>query len=296
MAMARHWSCLSSSQASCDHRCTEQAFDTQIPPRLYLTPLFAHSLRSTGVTNASAIIVKLNDAATAVECTVPGLFSAPSIPLGVAVDRTPLLMRFIRQEQFLKAQFAVKGGGAGASSTSRTAATHEVEDGDDVDIYSLAKEQANKESAAQCFQEAQDATTAGDWPRAVRLLTKATQLDPGNAAYEGALPLAKAAEAQVNTAGTSGSGGRPSGSAGAQPQPVRKKGKKGKSKSKRHPSEQEKEKEQGETDEPAKRDRDNITDKAVVVIKAYYTLLRLFVAPNGEIHAINHLFCTEIDQ
>lgn len=146
-----------------------------------------------GVEDASAIHFSLGEDSCTVE--VPGIFPPTDFSLGCLVDRSPLTLRFIRKKQMLKVVLKVAGGPPsppGSPPASPTAGDDEDE-GEDLDMYAFAREQANRESAEIAFQHAQDAIAQADYDRAVRLMKKALQLDPPNSAYQGALKIAMAA-------------------------------------------------------------------------------------------------------
>lgn len=86
----------------------------------------------------------------------------------------------------------------------------------DAALYAAAKQHSNRGAAEECHARAQRLLRAGEATRAVRLLTKACQLDPENAAYTAALREAQqaAAASNANMAGQAGTAGSAAGAAG----------------------------------------------------------------------------------
>ena len=175
-------------------------FLLSIPFFVLLATLFAlitiHNFHA-GVEDASAIHFSLGEDSCTVE--VPGNFPATDFSLGCLVDREPLTLRFIRKKKMLKVLLKVAGGPPSppGSPPPELCSDAEDEEGEDLDMYAFARQQANKESAETAFQHAQDAITQADYDRAVRLMKKALQLDPTNGAYQGALKIAIAAAASA---------------------------------------------------------------------------------------------------
>ena len=123
---------------------------------------------------------------------VPGLYNAPHIPLGLPVTEVPELMRFVRKRAQLKAVLSVRDGAsafAAAPAAAPQPPSQDEEEGEDIDIYAFAKDFFNKSTAAECYARANELAAGEDWGAATRLLRRATQLDPGNARYQGALEM-----------------------------------------------------------------------------------------------------------
>lgn len=138
----------------------------------------------------------------ALQCTVrlPGRFRAV-IPLPVAVQPTPQVLRFVRKRQVLKAVLIVRSSKVEKRAPADPPAPPAGEEEEGEEIYVRAREHANKGAAADCYTQALTCMKTSEWTRAVWLLRKAAQLDTTNASYAAALDVATAAlEAQAATA------------------------------------------------------------------------------------------------
>ncbi|PSC75844.1 dnaJ-like protein dnj-5 isoform X3 [Micractinium conductrix] len=95
----------------------------------------------------------------------------------------------------------------------------------DAQMYAAAKQHSNREAAEECHARAQRALRLGEADRAVRLLQKACQLDPRNAAFAAVLreaqqrPAAGSASASAasSAGGAAGAGTRSSAASGGTP-------------------------------------------------------------------------------